>query len=226
MADKRIILLGPPGAGKGTQAEILTKTLKIPQLSTGNLLRAAVANATPVGLQAKSFMDAGKLVPDEVVIKLLMDAIEQSKQTQPGGYVLDGFPRTLPQAEALRTALEKRGEGIDKVIQIDTPDELIVERLSQRRSCPDAACGAVYNLKTKPPKKDNACDVCGKELVTRKDDKPETIRVRQEQYWRDTQPLIDYYKQAGLLEAVQGDRSLEEVTQAILGIAKRIGKKK
>jgi adenylate kinase len=226
MADKRIVLLGPPGAGKGTQAEILTKTLKIPQLSTGNLLRAAVANATPVGLQAKSYMDAGKLVPDEVVIKLLIDAIEQAKKTQPGGYVLDGFPRTLPQAEALRAELEKRSEGIDKVIQIDTPDELIVERLSQRRSCPDAACGAVYNLKTKLPRKDGVCDLCGKALITRKDDKPETIRVRQEQYWRDTQPLIEYYKNAGLLEAVKGDRSLEEVTQAILTIAKRIGKKK
>ncbi|MFH0937970.1 MAG: adenylate kinase [Planctomycetota bacterium] len=223
MADKRIILLGPPGAGKGTQAEILCKTLGIPQLSTGNLLRAAVAASTPVGLQAKSFMDAGKLVPDEVVIKLLIEAIELAKKNTPGGYVLDGFPRTLPQAEALRRELEKRQEKIDQVILINTPDSLILTRLLQRRSCPDATCGVVYNLKTKPPKKSGICDICGKELIIRKDDNPETIRVRQEQYWRDTRPLVDYYRKAGLLEEIPGDGTLEEGTKAILKVIAHIG---
>ncbi len=219
MSDKRYVLLGPPGAGKGTQAEKLCGELKIPHLATGDLLRAAVANQTPVGLEVKPFMESGRLVPDEVVINVLMEAIETAKKKKLSGYVLDGFPRTFRQAEALEKVLKKRKEKIDLVILIDTPDEVIQERLSTRRSCPDPLCGAVYNIKSKPPKKANVCDLCGKQLVIRSDDQPETIRVRQKQYWHDTAPLVDFYERRGNLCHVPGDGSLEEVAELILQAA-------
>ncbi len=222
MPDKRFVLLGPPGAGKGTQAERLCGELSIPHLATGDLLRAAVAHQTPVGLAVKPYMEAGRLVPDEVVIDVVMEAIETAKAKKRDGYVLDGFPRTFRQAEALEKVLKKRREKIDQVILIDTPDEVIQARLMQRRSCPDPLCGAVYNLTSKPPKKDNVCDLCGKKLIVRDDDRPETIRVRQQQYWHDTAPLVDFYERRGKLTHVPGSGSLEEVAGLILEAA-RIG---
>lgn len=221
MPDKRIVLLGPPGAGKGTQAQMLCDALNIPHLATGDLLRAAVANGTPVGQTVKPYMEAGKLVPDEVVIDVLMEAIEAAKTTTPGGYVLDGFPRTLGQAEALKKVLNKRGEGIDLVILIDTPDSVIQARLAQRRSCPDPLCGAVYNIKSKPPKIEGVCDLCGKKLIIREDDKPETIKVRQEQYWKDTAPLVEFYARRNLLVKVPGSGKLEDVAAVILNEARK-----
>jgi adenylate kinase len=216
MPDKRIVLLGPPGAGKGTQAQLLCEELRIPHLATGNLLRAAVANRTPVGVTVQPYMEAGKLVPDEVVIAVLMEAIDSAKVNMPGGYVLDGFPRTLLQAETLKKVLNARGEEIDLVILIDTPDNVIEERLAERRSCPDPLCGAVYNLKTKPPKVAGVCDLCSKPLVIREDDRPTTIRVRQAQYWQDTAPLVDFYKNRGLLLQVSGSGTMHEVAEQIL----------
>jgi adenylate kinase len=220
MPDRRIVLLGPPGAGKGTQAELLCDALDIPHLATGDLLRAAVAHHTPVGLTVKPYMEAGHLVPDEVVINVLMEAIESAKEKSPGGYVLDGFPRTFRQAEALEKVLRRRREKIDVVILIDTPDEIIQERLSSRRSCPDPLCGAVYNIISKPPKRNNTCDLCGKALITRDDDRPETIRVRQQQYWHDTAPLVEVYDRRGLLFEVPGDGELDQVAALILHAAK------
>ncbi|HLX60872.1 MAG TPA: adenylate kinase [Planctomycetota bacterium] len=216
MPDKRIVLLGPPGAGKGTQAQLLCDALNIPHLATGNLLREAVANGTPVGTTVKPYMEAGKLVPDEVVVDVLVEAIDAAKKNRPGGYVLDGFPRTLNQAEALKKVLNARGESIDLVILIDTPDSVIQERLSQRRSCPDPLCGAVYNLTSKPPKVAGVCDLCGKKLEIREDDKPETIKVRQAQYWKDTAPLVEFYARRNRLVKVPGSGDLDEVAAVIL----------
>ncbi|HYG74819.1 MAG TPA: adenylate kinase [Planctomycetota bacterium] len=216
MSEKRLVLLGPPGAGKGTQAQWLCDALDIPHLATGDMLRGAVANNTEVGQQVKPFMQAGRLVPDEVVVNVVAEAIDEAKKTSPNGYVLDGFPRTMRQADALQKVLAKRREKIDKVILINTPDEVVQERLMQRRSCPDPLCGAVYNLKSKPPREEGKCDNCGKTLIIREDDRPETIRVRQQQYWHDTEPLIDYYQRKGLLVEINGKGSLEEVAGQIL----------
>lgn len=223
---KRIVLLGPPGAGKGTQAQLLCEKLKLAHLATGGLLRGAVANRTPVGLQVKPYMERGALVPDEVVIDVLMEAVDMVKDKYPNGYVLDGFPRTGRQAEALEHVLRKRKQNIDVVILIDTPDEVVQERLMQRRSCPDPLCGAVFNIKSKPPKVKGKCDVCGKTLIIRDDDRPETIKFRQRQYWHETQPLVDFYERRGLLKTIPGSGALEEVSAGVLDAAENFRKKK
>ncbi len=215
MAATRVIMLGPPGAGKGTQAQRLCKEAGLAHMSTGDMLRAAVAAGTPVGLKAKSYMDGGKLVPDEVVIGVLVEAIDKALKNNAKGFVLDGFPRTLPQAEALKTNLAQRNLPIEQVILVNTPDKVVQDRLAARRSCSDPKCGAVYNLTSKPPKKADTCDICGKPIVLRNDDKPETVLVRQQTYWRDTAPLIQYYKQAGLLVEVDGSGSMDDIAVAI-----------
>ncbi|HEY3319963.1 MAG TPA: adenylate kinase [Planctomycetota bacterium] len=225
MAATRLIMLGPPGAGKGTQAQKLCKDAGLAHMSTGDMLRAAVAAKTPVGLQAKGYMEGGKLVPDEVVIGVLVEAIDKAVAAGAKGFVLDGFPRTLPQADALKKALSDRKLPIEQVILINTPDKVVQERLGQRRSCSDPKCGAVYNLASKPPKKDGVCDVCGKPVVLRNDDKPETVLVRQQTYWRDTAPLIDYYKKAGLLVEVPGSGSMDEIAGLVKDAVNKGGKK-
>ena len=229
MSDKRIILLGPPGAGKGTQATKLCAALHIRRLATGDLLREAIAKNTPVGKLAKPFMEAGLFVPDDVVIKLIEEVLNGFRRDAAGdadvafggggGYVLDGFPRRVPQAQALDELLRKRGERIDKAILINTPDDFIVKRLEQRRSCPDPLCGLVYNLLTKPPFKPGKCDRCGKDLIMREDDKPETIRKLQKIYCEETQPLIKYLKDKGLLSEVDGSKSMDEVAVEVMKAA-------
>ena len=210
----KLILLGPPGAGKGTQAEILNKKLNIPTISTGNILRAAVKNGTPVGLQAKAYMDAGKLVPDEVVIGMLKERI--AKRDCKSGFILDGFPRTIPQAEALDKALADMGQKIDYAIDVEVPDENIVNRMSGRRACVD--CGATYHLVYAPTKEEGICDKCGGGLILRDDDKPETVLKRLGVYHDQTQPLIDYYTQSGILKEVDGTIDIDDVFAEIVRI--------
>ncbi len=221
MSDRRIILLGPPGAGKGTQAQQLCDALNLVHLATGDRLREAIARGTPVGLLARPYMQRGDLVPDKVVIDLLIESIDSLKAQSPSsnGYVLDGFPRTAPQAKALAEVLARRNEKIDKVILIETDEHVIEHRLEQRRSCPDPLCGAVYNLESKPPKTPGKCDLCGKTLIIREDDKPETIRVRQQKYWSETEPLIQFYADQNVLEVVGGNGGMDEVGAAVLKAA-------
>lgn len=207
---KRIVVLGPPGTGKGTQAVILAKKFDLSQLAPGDILRAAAAQKTSMALKAKEYMDQGLLVPNQIIIDLIIEAIKGAK---PGGYILDGFPRTIQQAEALTKFLADNQQQLDRAIFLDTPDDVIVERLASRRSC---KCGAIYNLKSKPPITADTCDHCGSTLFIRSDDKPETIKVRQEQYRKDTKPLIAYYTDAGLLSQISGDGSQEEITSKIL----------
>ncbi|MCY3022586.1 MAG: adenylate kinase [Planctomycetota bacterium] len=223
MAAKRIVLFGAPGAGKGTQAQWLCDALDLAHLSTGDMLRAAVANKTGIGLKAKSFMEGGKLVPDDIVVGVVVEAIAHSAKTTPSGYALDGFPRTLPQAEALREMLAKRNENINLVVLINTPEQLILDRLTQRRSCSDPKCGAVYNLKSKPPRNEGVCDVCGNPVVQRTDDKPETIKTRLQAYRRETEPLVGYYKKACVLVDIPGDGSVYEVAGRILEAVAKLG---
>jgi adenylate kinase len=203
-----LILLGAPGAGKGTQAENIEKAKGIPQISTGNILKAAVKAGTEIGLKAKSFMDSGALVPDEVVIGILKERIAEDDCKN--GFILDGFPRTVPQADAL----EAMGIVIDKVISIEVPDEKIEKRLSGRRAC--LTCGATYHMEYKPPKTPGICDKCGDKLVTRDDDKPETVRDRLKTYHEKTAPLIDYYKAKGKLAAVVGQEEVAETTALVM----------
>ena len=204
----KIIMLGAPGAGKGTQAEILSQKLGIPTISTGNSLRAAVKNGTPVGLKAKEYMDAGKLVPDEVIISIVAERLAEADCAN--GYILDGVPRTIAQAEAL----EQAGIVFDNVISIEISDEEIVARMSGRRAC--TACGATYHVVSAPPKTEGKCDKCGADLVLRDDDKPETVLHRLEVYHNETEPLKDFYKARGVLKAVDNQPTIEATTKVVL----------
>ena len=204
----KLILLGAPGAGKGTQAEILCKKLGIPTISTGNILRAAIKEGTPTGLKAKSYIDAGKLVPDEVIIGIVHERLSQDDCKS--GYILDGVPRTIAQAEAL----EKAGIGFDAVVSIEISEEEILRRMNGRRVC--EACGSSYNVVSIPPRVEGICDNCGGKLIQRKDDTPETVRERLKVYHTETEPLVDFYAARGLLRPVRSDDTKEGTTQAIL----------
>ena len=204
----KLILLGAPGAGKGTQAEILCKKLNVPTISTGNILRAAIKEGTPTGLKAKSYIDAGKLVPDEVIIGIVHERLAQDDCKS--GYILDGVPRTIAQAEAL----EKAGIGFDAVVSIEISEEEILRRMNGRRVC--EACGSSYNVVSIPPRVEGICDNCGGKLIQRKDDTPETVRERLKVYHTETEPLVDFYAARGLLRPVRSDDTKEGTTQAIL----------
>lgn len=210
----KLIMLGAPGAGKGTQAKKIAEKYNIPHISTGDIFRANIKNGTELGQKAKTYMDQGLLVPDELVVDLVMDRFAQPDCEN--GYVLDGFPRTIPQAEALDAALEKAGAKIDYAINVEVPDENIIRRMSGRRAC--VACGATYHLVHIPPKKEGVCDTCGKELILRDDDKPETVKKRLDVYHEQTQPLIDYYTEKGALVEVDGTVDMEDVFDAIVKI--------
>lgn len=210
----KIILLGPPGSGKGTQARFITEKYGISGISTGDMLRDEVKNKTELGLKAKEYMDAGKLVPDDLVIKMVEERLNKE------GYVLDGFPRTLSQAKSLDKILDRMNERIDYVIYIDISEEELIKRMSGRRICKD--CGSVYHLLFNPPKVDGKCDLCEGELYQRDDDKEETIRKRLKVYKEDTKPLIKYYKDKGILRRVDGSKDIEEVKNTIEDIISNI----
>ena len=210
----KIIMLGAPGAGKGTQAKQIADKYSIPHISTGDIFRANIKNGTELGKKAKQYMDQGALVPDELTCDLVMDRIQQDDCRN--GFVLDGFPRTIPQAEALDAALGKINEKMDYAIDVDVPDENIVNRMSGRRACLN--CGATYHLISIPPKVEGICDRCGSEIVLREDDKPETVQKRLKVYHEQTQPLIDYYKNQGILKSVDGTQPMDEVFKAIVTI--------
>ena len=210
----KIIMLGAPGAGKGTQAKKIAAKYSIPHISTGDIFRANIKYGTELGNKAKTYMDQGLLVPDELVVDLVVDRVKQDDCTN--GYVLDGFPRTIPQAEALDKALAAIGEKMDYAIDVDVPDENIVHRMSGRRAC--VGCGATYHLEYAPTKTEGICDACGKELILRDDDKPETVKKRLGVYHEQTQPLIDYYTNAGILKTVDGTIDINDVFQAIVDI--------
>ena len=211
---KKIIMLGAPGAGKGTQAKQIAAKYGIPHISTGDIFRANIKNGTELGKKAKEYMDQGLLVPDELTCDLVMDRISQEDCKD--GFVLDGFPRTIPQAEALDAALEKKGDKMDYAIDIEVEDENIIRRMSGRRACLN--CGATYHVVTIPPKKEGICDVCGSELVLRDDDQPETVKKRLDVYHEQTQPLIDYYKKQNILKSVNGMEPMETVFTNIVAI--------
>lgn len=210
----KVIMLGAPGAGKGTQAKQIAGKYQIPHISTGDIFRANIKNNTELGQKAKAYMDKGELVPDELTCDLVMDRIQQDDCTN--GFVLDGFPRTIPQAEALDAALKKIDESMDYAIDVDVPDENIIRRMSGRRACLD--CGATYHIVSIPPKQEGICDSCGSKLVLREDDKPETVKKRLDVYHSQTQPLIDYYKEQNILKTVDGTIPMEEVFTAIVQI--------
>ncbi len=210
----KIIMLGAPGAGKGTQAKKIAEKYGIPHISTGDIFRANIKEGTELGKKAKSYMDQGLLVPDELTCDLVVDRISQPDAAK--GYVLDGFPRTIPQAEALTDALNKRGEAIDYAVNVEVPDSNIINRMSGRRAC--LSCGATYHLTYNPPKAEGICDHCGNNLVLRDDDKPETVKKRLDVYHAQTQPLIDYYKAAGALREVDGTQDIDVVFQDIVKI--------
>lgn len=210
----KIIMLGAPGAGKGTQAKKIAAKYEIPHISTGDIFRANIKNGTELGKKAKTYMDQGLLVPDELVVDLVVDRVNQEDCAR--GYVLDGFPRTIPQAEALDKALAAQGQKMDYAIDVDVPDQNIVQRMGGRRAC--VGCGATYHLVYAAPKKEGICDTCGAELILRDDDKPETVEKRLAVYHEQTQPLIDYYTNAGILKTVDGTVAMEEVFEAIVSI--------
>ena len=210
----KIVMLGAPGAGKGTQAKMIAAKYGIPHVSTGDIFRANIKNGTELGKEAKSYMDKGALVPDELTVRILLDRVAQDDFAK--GYVLDGFPRTIPQAEVLDAELTKLNDKIDFAINVDVPDENIVRRMSGRRSCP--SCGATYHIVHIPPKQEGVCDKCGAALVQRDDDKEETVKNRLKVYHEQTQPLIDFYEKKGVLKNVDGTVDSEEVFAAIVKI--------
>lgn len=210
----KIIMLGAPGAGKGTQAKKIAAKYHIPHISTGDIFRANIKNGTELGKKAKTYMDQGLLVPDDLVVDLVVDRVNQEDCAN--GYVLDGFPRTIPQAEALTDALSKLGQKVDYAIDVDVPDENIVNRMSGRRAC--VGCGATYHIAYAPTKQEGICDVCGKELILRDDDKPETVQKRLNVYHEQTQPLIDYYTKEGILRTVDGTIDIDDVFRLITEI--------
>ena len=210
----KIIMLGAPGAGKGTQAKMLADKYMIPHISTGDIFRANIKNGTELGQKAKTYMDQGLLVPDELVCDLVVDRVQQDDCTK--GYILDGFPRTIPQAEALDAALAKLGSKIDYAVNVEVPDENIVNRMSGRRAC--VSCGATYHIVHNPTKTEGVCDRCNSELILRDDDKPETVTKRLNVYHEQTQPLIDYYTKQGALVEVDGTMSMDDVFNAIVKI--------
>ena len=212
----KIIMLGAPGAGKGTQAKMIASEYQIPHISTGDIFRSNIKNGTELGKKAKEYMDQGLLVPDSLTCDLVVDRIAQDDAKN--GYVLDGFPRTIPQAEALTEALKARGEAIDYAIDIEVPDESIVTRMSGRRAC--LGCGATYHIKYNPPKAENVCDTCGGELVLRDDDKPETVQKRLDVDHEQTQPLIDYYTKAGVLKELDGTQDIDVIFEQIKELLK------
>lgn len=210
----KIIMLGAPGAGKGTQAKKIADKYQIPHISTGDIFRANIKNGTELGKKAKTYMDQGLLVPDELVVDLVVDRLAQDDCKN--GCVLDGFPRTIPQAESLDAALAAKGETIDYAIDVDVPDENIISRMSGRRAC--VGCGATYHIVYAPTKEEGVCDRCGEKLILRDDDKAETVKKRLDVYHAQTQPLIDYYTKKNVLKSVDGTKDMEEVFSAIVEI--------
>ena len=210
----KIVMLGGPGAGKGTQAKKIAEKYEIPHISTGDIFRANIKEGTELGMKAKSYMDAGGLVPDSLVIDLVADRLtwEDAKD----GFVLDGFPRTIPQAESLTKVLSEMGTKLDVAIDIEVPDQAIIDRMGGRRAC--VACGATYHIVNIPPQVEGKCDKCGADLILRDDDKPETVKKRLDVYHEQTQPLIDYYKKQGCLKEVDGTMAMEEVFGCIVSI--------
>ncbi|MCC6025689.1 MAG: adenylate kinase [Caldimicrobium sp.] len=209
-----IVFLGPPGAGKGTQAKILIERYGIPQISTGDMLREHRAKGTELGKKAQEYMDKGQLVPDEIILGMVKERLSQPDCQK--GFILDGFPRTVAQAEALDKLLSEMGKKLDFALALIVPDELLVERLTGRRTCKN--CGMMYHIKYKPPKVEGKCDVCGGELYQRPDDNEETVRNRLKVYHEQTAPLIEYYKNKGILREIDGSKSIEEITQQIISI--------
>ena len=212
----KIIMLGAPGAGKGTQAKMIAEKFGIPHISTGDIFRANIKNGTELGKKAKEYMDQGQLVPDELTVQILLDRVAEADCKD--GYVLDGFPRTIPQADVLDKELTKLGDQVDFAINVDVPDENIIRRMSGRRAC--LKCGATYHIEHIPPKKEGICDTCGSELVQRDDDKPETVKNRLSVYHEQTQPLIEYYTEKNILKTVDGTRDMQEVFSDIVDILK------
>lgn len=210
----KIIMLGAPGAGKGTQAERIAEKYQIPHISTGDIFRANIKEGTELGKKAKTFMDQGLLVPDSLTVDLLMDRIGRGDCKN--GYILDGFPRTIPQAESLEAALKAKGETLDVALNVDVPDENIITRMAGRRACP--SCGSTYHVVYAAPKKEGICDKCGSELILRNDDKPETVQKRLAVYHEQTKPLIDYYNNQKILATVDGTKDMEVVFQDIVKI--------
>ena len=213
----KIIMLGAPGAGKGTQAQMIADQYHIPHVSTGDIFRANIKNGTELVMEAKKYMDQGLLVPDELTVKILLDRVAEEDCKE--GYLLDGFPRTIPQAEVLDKALTELGDAIDYAINVDVPDENIVKRMSGRRAC--LSCGSTYHMEHIPPKKEGVCDKCGNELVLRDDDKPETVLNRLEVYHKQTQPLIQFYEEKGVLRTVDGTKPMKEVFDSIVEILEK-----
>ncbi len=203
----KIIMLGAPGAGKGTQAKLIAEKYGIPHISTGDIFRANIKEGTQLGKEAKEYMDKGQLVPDELTVRILLDRV--GKEDCKNGYVLDGFPRTIPQAQVLDNEVAKLGDKIDFAIDVEVPDENIIRRMGGRRAC--LKCGATYHIEHVPPKKEGICDTCGSELVLRDDDKPETVKSRLEVYHKQTQPLIDHYSKQNILRTVDGTKDMHEV---------------